>query len=59
MSPELPKIDYGEFHTNQNDFVEIYRDAEEPLPHRMPTPRGRSVTTTAFVGAFHAANPVI
>jgi hypothetical protein len=58
MSPELPKIDYGEFHTNRNDFVEIYRDAEEPLPHWMPTPRGRSVTTTAFVDASRAANQV-
>jgi hypothetical protein len=43
MSPELPRIDYGEFRTNRNDFSEIYRDADEPLPHRMPTPRGRGV----------------
>jgi hypothetical protein len=33
MSPELPKIDYGDFHTNRNDFSEIYRDAQELLPH--------------------------
>ena len=58
MSPELPRIDYGDFHTNRNDFAEIYRDAEELLPHRMPKPRGRSVTTTAFVDASHAANKV-
>ena len=58
MSPELPRIDYGEFRTNRGDFSEIYRDADEPLPHRMPVPRGRSVTLTAFVDASHAANKV-
>jgi hypothetical protein len=56
MSPELPCIDYGDFRTKREDFVEIYRDADEPLPHRMPVPRGRSVATTAFVDASHAAN---
>ena len=49
-------MDYGEFQTRKEDFAEIYRDAEEPLPHRMPQPRGRSVTTTAYVDASHAAN---
>jgi hypothetical protein len=58
MSPELPYIDYGDFRTNKEDFSEIYRDAEELLPHRMPLPRGRTVTTTAFVDASHAANTV-
>ena len=33
MSPELPRIDYGDFRTNREDFSEIYRDAEELLPH--------------------------
>jgi Reverse transcriptase (RNA-dependent DNA polymerase) len=56
MSPESPRIDYGDFRTNKDDFSEIYRDAEEPLPHRMPVPRGRSVSMTAFVDASHAAN---
>ena len=56
MSPELPRIDYGDFRTNKDDFAEIYRDAEELLPHRMPVPRGRSITMTAFVDASHAAN---
>jgi hypothetical protein len=58
MSPELPKINYGNFHTNRNDFSEIYRDAQELLPHRIPEPRGRSIVTTAFVDALHAANRV-
>ncbi|KAI2507356.1 Reverse transcriptase (RNA-dependent DNA polymerase) [Fragilaria crotonensis] len=58
MSPELPRIDYGDFRTNKEDFAEMYRDAEELLPHRIPVPRGRSVTTTAFVDASHAANKV-
>ena len=58
MSPELPHIDYGDFRTNRSDFAEIYRDAEEELPHQMPVPRGRGLTTTAFVDASHAANKV-
>ena len=37
-------------------FKEQYRDAEEQVPNNMPTPRGRMVTTTAYVNALHAAN---
>jgi hypothetical protein len=58
MSPEPPRIDYGDFQTNKSDFSEIYRDAQELLPHRMPEPRGRTIVTTAFVDASHAANKV-
>ena len=56
MLPEFPRMDFGDFMTNKADFAEIYRDAEEPLPHRMPIPRGRGLTMTAFVDASHAAN---
>ena len=58
LSPELPNMDYGDFRTKKEDFAEIYQDAEEPMPHRMPQSRGRSVTTTAYVDASHAANKV-
>jgi Reverse transcriptase (RNA-dependent DNA polymerase) len=58
MSPELPNIDYGDFRTNREDFIQIYRDADEEMPHRMPLPRGRGLTITAFVDASHAANKV-
>jgi hypothetical protein len=58
MSPELPRIDYGDFQTKREDFAEIHRDANELLPHRMPIPRGRRVVTTAFVDTSHAANKV-
>ena len=58
MSPELPMMDFGEFKTQKDDFDEIYRDAEEQLPHRMPMPRGRSMVMTAFVDASHGANKV-
>jgi hypothetical protein len=37
-------------------FKEIYRGAREDLPPHMPKPRGRKVTTTAFVDASHASN---
>ena len=56
LSPELPNMDYGGFCTKKDDFVEIYRDADEMMPHRMPQPRGRNVVTTAYVDASHAAN---
>ena len=41
-------------------FREAYRDAEEEIPpeHMLPEPRGRPVSTTAFVDASHAANKV-
>ena len=58
MFPELPRIDYGKFQTRKEDFAEIYRMAEEPLPHKMPSPRGRAFTMTAFVDASHAANKI-
>jgi hypothetical protein len=58
LSPELPNMDYGDFQMSRQDFAEIYRDAEEELPHRMLIPRGRGVTITAFVDASRAANKV-
>jgi hypothetical protein len=56
FDPRLPNIDYTNFKTNKEDFAEHYRDAKEELPFKMPKPRGRSVSTTAFVDASHAAN---
>ena len=56
MEPSLPNINYGDFVTNPQDFVEYYRDASESIPGDMPRPRGRTVTTTAFVDASFAVN---
>lgn len=57
--PKEPIIDPKMFTGNETyDFCEFYRDAEEQLPSNMPKPRGRKVTTTAFVDASHAANKV-
>jgi hypothetical protein len=56
LSQELPNMDYGEFRTNKADFAEIYRDADEDLPHSMSVLRGWSVIMTAFIDASHAAN---
>ena len=58
FDPRLPGIDYAAFSSNANDFQEYYRNAKEELPPRMPPPRGRMVTTTAFVDSSHAANRV-
>ena len=38
------------------EFKEMYRDAHEELPKHMPGPRGRKVTTTAYVDASHTSN---
>ena len=56
MDPSLPNINYGDFTTKPNDFAEYYRDAKEQIPGDMPRPRGKTVTTTAFVDASFAAN---
>ena len=56
MDPSLPNINYGDFVTNPQDFVEYYRDASESIPGDMSRPRGGTVTTTAFVDASFAAN---
>jgi hypothetical protein len=58
LSPEFPRIDYGDFRTKREDFAEIYRDAEEFLPYCMPMPRGLDEVITAYVDASHAANEV-
>ena len=56
LSPELPNMDYGDFRTNRADFTDMYRDAREGMPHKMPKPRGHGMTMTAYVDASHAAN---
>ena len=53
--PVLPRMDYSNFRTKREDFLEHYRDAAEPMPHYQPSLRGWPVTTTAFVDASHAA----
>ena len=56
FDPTLPVMDHSVFTSNADDFQELYRGATEQLPHNMPVPRGRSVMTTAYVDASHAAN---
>jgi hypothetical protein len=56
FNPELPNYDFGQFSDNRKEFLELYRDAKEDLPHDLPKPRGVPVVTTAFVDASHAAN---
>ena len=42
--------------SSQAKFKQLYCDAEEEMPRRMPAPRGFAVTTEAWVDASHAAN---
>ena len=46
------------FNYDVTPLKEHNRDAHEELPIRAPQPRGRAVTTTAYVDASHAANKV-
>ena len=61
FDPDIPNIDpsWSSGDTPET-FKETYRDAKEELPpdHMLPQPRGRPVSTTAFVDASHAANKV-
>ena len=54
--PGLPRMDYSNFQTKRDDFLEYYRHAAELMPHHQPRPRGWPVTTTVFMDASHAAN---
>ena len=60
FDPERANIDESLFASNSlpEQFRELYRDAKEELPARMPLPLGQSVRITAFVDASHAANKV-
>ena len=58
FDPRLPNVDYTAFQDNASDFKEYYRDAVEEIPPRAPEPRGRCVSTTAFVDASLASNKV-
>ena len=56
FDPEEPILDHSMFQGSMtDDFKQIYRDAKEETPNNAPRPRGRRVTTTAFVDASHAS----
>ena len=48
LSPEMPLMGFGEFRTQKDNFSELYCNAEEQMPHTMPTPRGGSLVMTAL-----------
>ena len=53
MDDTVPDLsDTAEF--IEGDWSEYYPDAKEPMPHNMPEPRGRAVTTTCYVDSDHA-----
>jgi len=61
FDPQEPEIDHDWFEGDSPDvFKDQYRDAHEQMPpeYLLPQPRGRSVTTTAYTDASHAANKV-
>ena len=58
MDPTFPDLGFEDFNHDISQFKEYYRDAEEPMPHRMPPPRGRSVITSGMVDAAPGSNKV-
>ena len=56
VDPNLPAVNELQFSHDTSEFLECHCDAEEELPGKFPRPRGKSVVTTAFVDASHAAN---
>ena len=53
-----PQFEMSIFNHDFTPLKEHYRDVYEELPFSTPQPRGRAVTTTAYVDASHAANKV-
>ena len=58
MDPVLPRLNISVHKNYPSYFKKYYRDVEEEMAHKMPRRRGRSVVTSAFVGASHRANKV-
>ena len=45
--------DHSQYDCIDQDWSEIYPDAEEEIPQDMPTPKGRKVRMTIYVDANH------
>ena len=60
FDPERTNVNESILDSNstQEQFKDLYRDAKEELPVRMPEPLGISIKITTFVDASHAANKV-
>lgn len=54
MDPRSPAIDQSRF--VKHDWEDFYRDAREPIPEDLPSPRGCPVSIHCFVDASHADN---
>ena len=52
-----PTVDASVFNKDA-DWTEFYGDVQEEIPPRMPKPRGKKVTVSAFVDANNAGNVV-
>ena len=60
FNTELPALDPVILRDNETpeDFLELYRDGHEEMPHNMPKLRGRSIIIATFVDTSHASNHV-
>merc|ERR1712110_877974 len=56
MDSEYPTI--GESTLKKFDWEDFYMGAEEPIPNKMPKPRGRSIALHCFVDADHASDRI-
>jgi hypothetical protein len=56
MDPDYPVIKEERF--VKYDWTDFYKYAEEPIPPKMPTPRGRMMSIHCFVDSDHAGDKV-
>ena len=54
FDPIKPSISEDRF--KSFDWKDFYKDAQEPIPIDMPSPRGKSMSTHCFVDANHAGD---
>jgi hypothetical protein len=56
LDPDYPSISEERF--TKCEWTDFYKHAEEPAPPNMPSPRGRHMSTHAFVDSDHAGDKV-
>jgi len=56
MDSEYPTI--GESRFERFDWEDFYIGAEEPIPNKLPEPRGRLISLHCFVDADHASDKI-
>ncbi len=56
MDPDYPAIQEDRF--TEHDWTDFCKHATDPMPPKMPEPRGRAMTVHCFVDSDHAGDKV-